>query len=368
MNTLPWNKKIETYTMEPLWLVTNSAKKDYFLQIARQAFANRDTISSTFLSLDNPVSLTHESLAQITRQRDDYYVTRKADGIRYILVLDMFDNQPVACMVNRAGDVYATAVRASKIRFTKRCVFDGELCFNNDRALFLVFNALVVNGKSLFTSSYHDRLEHCRRCFLAEPRADDTVHGLPPAIIDSAMESVRFVVKPTVLSSDLARLPAPLFRVDGLVFTPGSDSVRTGRNPRLLKWKEYNSVDVGFNALPDEHLELWWDDEVTGRQVPVRDRDYYLARDDNLSMMLHGFQLAHRMCPTLTFTGVMECGLQVCPTAPHVLHFAHIRHDKKTANTPLTVVRTIQTIRDNVTYDMIVSSLTRQSAGVQGGA
>jgi hypothetical protein len=118
--------------------------------------------------------------------------------------------------------------------------------------------------------------------------------------------------------------------------------------------------DVGFEALAtggEAELDLWWDDEVTGRRVPVQGREYYMSRDSVFNM-LRGFVLAHRMCPTLQFSGVMECGLELNPTPPHVLRFAHVRHDKKTANTPLTVAKTIQTIRDNVSRDLLTTSLT----------
>lgn len=337
----------------PLWRVTDARKADFFLQAARSAFANRDTISSTFLSLDNPVSLTRASLEVVAQQRTKYYVSHKADGVRYVLVLDMFDDEPTACMVNRAGEVYATPVRTLLSRFTKRCVFDGELCALTSGEVYLVFNALLVNGKSLFNSSYAERLEQCRACFPIS--ADD-----PPSTKIQSTLAMRFIVKPTVLASEFAQLPQPQFAVDGLVFTPAFDTVRTGRNPRLLKWKHWNSVDVGFEATANSsslpNLSLWWDDEATGVRSYINNADFFMAKN-SVERLMQGFALAHQLCPTLLFTGIMECGLEVNAKKPHILHFAHVRHDKRTANTPLTIAKTIETIQDNVTYDLICAKL-----------
>ena len=284
----------------PLWRVADSHKANHFLQAARAAFENRDVLSTTFLSLDNPVSLTRSSLTNIQNQQ--YYVAHKADGTRFVLVLDMYHKRPVACMVNRAGEVYATPVRAPRACFVGRSVFDGELCSVSGCYYYLVFNALVVKGRSLFAQPYTRRLAEVQALFSKEPRAC-ALADLPVPCIESALDNTMFMfAKPTVPFSNLEMLDRAIFPCDGLVFTPATDGVRPGRNPRLLKWKEWNSVDVGFNIVLNtdrtpKTVELWWDDEDTGARDPVDTTQFALA-PESVADLAHGFAVARRLCAT----------------------------------------------------------------------
>jgi mRNA capping enzyme, catalytic domain len=335
----------------PLWPVPDLETANRFLQMARTAFGNKDTLSNTFLSIDNPVSMTRAALQnQVAAKK--YYVAHKADGTRFVLCLDFFRNNTMAAFVNRAGNVFITFVRARKRLFQMGCVFDGEFCVSENKSHYLVFNVLQYNGVSLRDTDYTHRLAIVRENFAAEPRALGVQEKQPAWQIDSVLPNFFFWVKPTILTTMLSQLPIPQFPNDGLIFTPANERVRTGRNEMLLKWKPQNTVDVGFEMIYDAHAKgfrmvTWFDDDVTGRRVPLLpDYDVTLS---SVADSAKGFLLAQSMCPSLTWSGIFECWCVVHPRPPHILHVKHTRPDKFTANTPITVQRTLQTIRENIT-------------------
>lgn len=331
----------------PLWPPPDLETANRFLQMARTAFGNNNNISQTFLSIDNPVSLTRAALQEQIGKKE-YYVAHKADGTRFILCLDFFRNNTVAAFVNRAGNVFMTFVRARKRLFQMGCVFDGEFCVNDSTSHYLVFNVLQYNGKSLRDKSYVERFNIVRENFASEPRPP--LEKQPVWQIDSVLPNFFFWVKPTVSTALLSQLPIPRFPNDGLIFTPANERVRTGRNEQLLKWKPYNTVDIGFEMVRQTkgfRMETWLDDDVTGRRVPLQP-DYEVSLG-SVADAAQGFLLAQSMCPSLTWSGIFECWCVVYPQPPHILHVKHTRPDKFTANTPITVQRTLQTIRENIT-------------------
>lgn len=338
----------------PLWPPPDEATTNRFLQMARNAFGNKNTISNTFLSTDNPVTLTRKALEQDIGGKD-YYVAHKADGTRFVLCLDFFRNVLMAAFVNRAGRVFMTHVRARKDLFYRGCVFDGEFCIADNVAHYLVFNVLQYKGTLVRDYCYTDRLTIVRDNFAAGPRPTGSERQ-PSWQIDSVLPNFTFWVKPTVPTTLIHQLPPPQFPCDGFVFTPANESVRTGRNEHLFKWKANHTVDVGFEMVFDSacegfRLNTWFDDDVTGEHVSIRP-DF----DISLSSVIdaaNGFLIAQKMCPSLTWKGIFECSCVVSSHPPHILHVKHTRPDKFTANTPVTVHRTVQTIRENVSVEEI---------------
>lgn len=335
----------------PLWPVPDVETANRFLQMARSAFGNNDTMSNTFLSIDNPVSLTRAALDNQVAKKD-YFVAHKADGTRFILCLDFFRNTTIAAFVNRAGKVFITFVRARKRLFQMGCVFDGEFCVTDNKSHYLVFNVLRFNGKSLRDTSYTDRLAVVRENFAAGPRVVSGHEKQPDWQIDSVLPNFFFWVKPTVPTPLISQLGSPAFPSDGIILTPANDRVRTGRNEQLLKWKSCNTVDVGFEMqyvveAKAFRMITWFDDDVTGKRVSLQP-DFEITMS-SVEDCIQGFLLAQSMCPSLTWSGIFECWCRVNPQPPHLLYVKHTRPDKFTANTPITVHRTLQTIRENIT-------------------
>lgn len=346
----------------PLWPPPNLDMANRFLQMARTAFGNKNTISNTFLSIDNPVSLTRTALREQIGEQD-YFVAHKADGTRFILCLDYYKGNMNAAFVNRAGNVFMTFVRARKRLFQLGCVFDGEFCVCDNKTHYLVFNVLQFNGKSMLDKSYVERFNVVCENFAPEPRSCD--NGQPVWQIDSVLPNFFFWVKPTVSTTLFQNLPVPQFPSDGLIFTPANERVKTGRNEQLLKWKSCNTVDIGFQMVRKARqfrMETWLDDDITGKRVPLQPK--YDVSLDSISNSTRGFILAQSMCPSLTWSGIFECWCVVNPKPPHMLHVKHTRLDKFTANTPITVQRTLQTIAENITEEDIRETCQQKMSGL----
>ena len=111
-----------------------------------------------------PVNLTRQNLLEV--QSTDYFITEKSDGVRYLMYV-------VPDPQSRSGDMMAVLADRSKTVFKFRgsevvgralgagCILDGELVFNRSfrENVFLVFDVLLWQGKSMIEQLFGDRLD-----------------------------------------------------------------------------------------------------------------------------------------------------------------------------------------------------------------
>lgn len=208
----------------------------------------------------NPVGLTRKAIPSLGKY--PYLVTLKSDGVRHLLMLtvrpDSAADEPaaVALMVDRALNMYEVDVCGTEEYFTRGTVLDGELVLaqpNEDKLLFLVFDALHVKGEGLCKMPFHERLKRVRKCVL------DRLVGAAVEEIVEETDTVAFIANvPDIVmrpKTFVENMHAPWLwqdrhtsdhRVDGLIlqredapYNPGAALCGS-----QLKWKVLPTVDL----------------------------------------------------------------------------------------------------------------------------
>lgn len=250
-----------------------------------------------------PVSLTSDNLFEtIGNNKQNYLVARKADGVRYLLVLTTTkeSGDVVAMMVNRAFEMYEVSVAAPHSTFRNGLVVDGELVwdtyssFHPPRQLYQVFDILwhpechqrcqnddyverlrklgklfgpsdVVTGNDAMDSAT-DRGSDEMQLSVSEWRVRSETRARKGCVASNGNEhNIAFVVKPAHPVQNLGSLVRTCDTVtwptDGYVFTPISAPVKRGRHTEMFKWKACHTLDVTLQlqqcctpeATADEH-------------------------------------------------------------------------------------------------------------------
>lgn len=231
-----------------------------------------------------PVSLHVDEVASLVERQDDFKVSLKADGVRFMLLLaqrpcslanrgrsaedtrdsdrDGFEN--VALMFDRALVPYEISLWAPRRLFEGQTLIDGELVVHSGsgagaaRTLtYLTFDIMLCAGTQVGKLHYDARLAHLST--LLDGVAYDEVRrdaALAEGLVARKGKMVvaehdcdlRLAIKPCVALRDVRLLwegrHTAGFKQDGLIFMPIRNPVRFGKHTGLYKWKDQHTIDV----------------------------------------------------------------------------------------------------------------------------
>lgn len=323
---------------------------------------------NTHIAIDNPVSLDNNNINLLSKS--NYTVSFKADGTRYIMVLCMYRDRPLAALVNRAGVVYTLHIMAKSDHFTFGSVFDGELCNSNIGTKksyydFLVFNALMDQGAMLHNLNYPTRLSHIRSNFSSDAIPSDKRERLSAYILAKA-PSLNLMRKEYESIHNMRSMQHNIitrYKFDGFIFTPNDEPVFTGRNEHLLKWKTNNYIDICLIVHKDKKYEILVDNN--GNSVVLGDLlqksvEIDIKSSQYLQDILKGAKIFNNLfnCDNnVVFNHIIEVDSIIDPMHNELLmlKFIRLRPDKNSPNNIKTIQRTLKTIQDNVTLPQIYS-------------
>ena len=223
-------------------------------------------------------------------------VCEKTDGVRFFLceMIRKVPNQPhvdsmwllvdrkyVVRQVSLRFDLDSQSVESMTKRFAKgkswvvRNILDGELVWDtlkdeslwrtkHPNPIFLVFDALVINGTNLMPMNFTNRLTdadaYVRSRFLKarvlNKEKVPVANGIPT--IDMYMKEMFRIQDAHVLFQHV--LPRLEHENDGLIFTVDAAPYYMGSSPHILKWKPMRLNTIDFNARPlnNPKLPLVW--------------------------------------------------------------------------------------------------------------
>jgi hypothetical protein len=236
-------------------------------------------------------------------------------------------------MIDRAFNVHLVELACAPDAYQGvGTLLDGELVQTLDGAYkFLIFDCVALAGRSLVEMPlYHDRLDAARH-FCQEylqPRGGDAF----------ALEHKRFFALRN-LDRLWESLPQLDHAVDGLVFTPLHERIRTGRQFSLLKWK-------------------WATEHTIDARVACDGAAYCLQLADGRHwldwLVLAAGSAGAAQCAALGL-GAHNSGAAIveCRWLPQTGEWAveRWRHDKAVPNTRLTAELTLQNIEENITIE-----------------
>lgn len=306
----------------------------------------------------------------------------KSDGIRYLLFMTAdADRKELHFLIDRKNEYWEIWQRnlhiptlQDMLSFHTRTLIDGELVMEKcprtgrPQPKFLVFDCLVLDGKSLMQRSLDKRIGYFKQ-YVMRPYTDlfsryEAEKATQAFLVE--MKDMQFAYAIEMMFREV--LPRLRHGNDGLIFTCKPTPYQHGTDPHILKWKPSSENTVDFR-LQLEFPEARADDEDTAEGAPDVFPDYDAVPRARLLVYVGGERGGspyRRFEPRPPFSGdlyltdeqwatlkglgdplderVVECGLD--EQNRWVLH--RFRDDKKEANHITTVQSVLDSIRDSV--------------------
>lgn len=302
----------------------------------------------------NPVSIEREDLRDRMKGRV-YLSGLKTDGVRYLLLLTMHNQEPRAIMINRRFRMWEIEVWAPLSFFEEESVLDGELVWervshNRLQQVFLVFDSPHIRS-SLLSSPYSSRLDALHRCVMSSPPAELERTILEEdkiflASSDMKMCPKRFVPVEMALSLWEER-GSVRHRNDGMIFVEDTTLKSGGTDSSVLKWKPCSDITVDVLVRKDKVIVFSSGKEHLLDTVLLegRRRKVHLKPNDILSLYEEE-----------TKDDIFECSCSFDKSAVH-LYPLRVRSDKQSPNDLSTVLKTLNNVLEDLPIEEVCRSL-----------
>jgi hypothetical protein len=193
---------------------------------------------STYFPGPQPVSIERRHFSIL--KNNEYMVCEKTDGVRHVLVSLVIGDKKMCLVVNRAFDMYVAPLNLPKSAY-QGTILDGELIGKN----FLVYDAVIVSGASAANDNFTSRVA----------KAGELVKGVMKVKSDPiSLKMKKFFSLRDYKTFIVEHIPTVEYAMDGVVFTPVNEPVRSGTHETLFKWKprENNTIDFQFKRWPNK--------------------------------------------------------------------------------------------------------------------
>lgn len=216
--------------------------KDLFDHVRRMW----NTCDSDYFPGPQPISIERKHIEALSQQT--YRVCAKSDGVRFLLVFITHLDNPYCFLINRKKDVYLINVEVISDAF-KGTVLDGEFIRNThtNKHEFLVYDATSVMGDSnVMALTHSQRMERALSIVEHIKYQPDKTPFHVKLKLFYPFENFKEYVSQAV--------PFIQHDLDGYIFTPDEDPVRSGTHNTMFKWKELYKNTVDF--LVEKHFHI----------------------------------------------------------------------------------------------------------------
>ncbi|KAG0015092.1 Dcp1p-Dcp2p decapping enzyme complex alpha subunit, partial [Entomortierella chlamydospora] len=200
----------------------------------------RETLRSRIRALLQPKS---EGL----RSDEEYFVTEKVAGVRYMLLSTHTPKGPACFLIDRHYEIsfvpqLLLPLRDNPTKYQNDTLLDGEMVVENDGnkklLRFLVFDLIALNGVSVTQKTYNTRLGMMDQDVLAvqASKANEMKSKEPFTIERKPMQ--RSYGLNVILSGSKRHKHGG----EGLIFVPVKQPYVPGISPKLLKWKSHTTA------------------------------------------------------------------------------------------------------------------------------
>lgn len=209
-----------------------------------------------------PVSMDRQNLNFL--QEKPYKVSWKADGTRYMMLIDGEDEVYFADRDNCVYKVTGLSfLHRKEKRPIKDTVLDGEMVIDvvNEQKYprFLIYDIIRYEGAEVGKCDFGTRLT-CIEKEIVGARNTYITQG----VIDKTKEPFSIRKKEFWDVSEAGKIMGQEFQSklahepDGLIFQPGRDPYKAGRDDTVLKWKpaSMNSVDFKLKVVKESGLGM----------------------------------------------------------------------------------------------------------------
>jgi len=259
-----------------------------------------------------PISIERKHFPILKRGK--YVVCEKSDGVRHILVAITIGDKKLCLLINRAFNMFLVSINLPRTAYTGT-ILDGELVHKT----FLVYDAVTIGNVDFTQSIFTERLQS----------AETLVNGITKLKTDPITIKVKTFCDLKNFSFFLKEvLPKIEYKIDGLIFTPINEPIKTGTHETMFKWKPRDMNTIDFQAKK-------WDNKW-GLYVQEKGR---LIFESELSL--------DQAPEWITEDCIVECQY-MCDETPRWWKPKSLRVDKKHSNNRKTFYRTLVNIRENI--------------------
>ncbi|CAF3676509.1 unnamed protein product [Rotaria socialis] len=288
-----------------------------------------------------PVSMDITNYKTIVQS--PYMVSWKADGTRYMMLIE--DDNKIY-MFDRDNNVF----QISHLRFPKdaestshltNTLIDGELVIDNVNGTklprYLIYDIITYENENVGKKPFRERLDIIRRSIV-----DVRNKAIAKGLVDKSLDPFSIRNKDFWDLAAVPKLVGPKFQaqiaheVDGLIFQPELDPYLPGRSPRVLKWKEDNTIDF--------RLKIFVDKSKIG-QLPEK----------KALLFVNGMQQPFANIPWSKELRQYDNKIIECSYRDHKWHFHRQRTDKSFPNAKETAFGAVEALQHPVTKELLCS-------------
>jgi hypothetical protein len=264
-----------------------------------------------------PISIERKHFGLFKKKA--YVICEKSDGVRHVFMAFTYGETRMCVLVNRAFEITLAPLSLPKVAY-QGTLLDGELVTTNFvNQTYLVYDSVVVNGKSTASLNLFDRLR----------QGETVVSGIRKMATDPIVLRMKTFFNPRDLDEfQNSYVPSLDYKTDGIVFTPVDDPIRIGTHETLFKWKHRDQNTIDFKA------------KMTGTK-------WSLYVQEKGTLMFES-ELSLAQAPEwITENCIVECQYMV-DEEPRWWKPLNIRRDKVHPNNRRTFYNTLKNIKENI--------------------
>ncbi|KAF9961208.1 Dcp1p-Dcp2p decapping enzyme complex alpha subunit, partial [Mortierella alpina] len=192
-----------------------------------------------------PVQFESSHLQLLTNE--EYFVTEKVAGVRYMLLSTHTPKGPACFLIDRHHEItfvpqLLLPMRDNPTKYQNETLLDGEMVLDQDGAKktlrFLVFDLMVLNGTVVTQRSYSTRLGMMDQDILGvQANKPSDVKSKEPFTIERKTMQRSYGLN-IILSGSKKHKHGG----EGLIFVPVKQPYVPGISPKLLKWKSHTTA------------------------------------------------------------------------------------------------------------------------------
>jgi mRNA guanylyltransferase len=225
------------------------------------------TVGKNIFPGSQPVSIEYRHFNIL--KSNQYVVCEKTDGVRFMMLVFLYNNKKQCVFINRALDMYTCPLNF-KTDVYKGSILEGEMYGD----VFMIYDILLSCGETVSNCDFLTRLK--------------SIEKIKKMLTCLKYDPIKLKIKTFHIMNEYRQfleeyLPTVTETIDGLIFTPVNDTVKKGTHETMFKWKprDKNTIDFQVKRGTDawrlyvqEKGKLIYESEIPYVMVPENARTW----------------------------------------------------------------------------------------------
>lgn len=225
------------------------------------------TVGKNIFPGSQPVSIEYRHFNIL--KSNQYVVCEKTDGVRFMMLVFLYNNKKQCVFINRALDMYTCPLNF-KTDVYKGSILEGEMYGD----VFMIYDILLSCGETVSNCDFLTRLK--------------SIEKIKKMLTCLKYDPIKLKIKTFHIMNEYRQfleeyLPTVTETIDGLIFTPVNDTVKKGTHETMFKWKprDKNTIDFQVRRGTDawrlyvqEKGKLIYESEIPYVMVPENARTW----------------------------------------------------------------------------------------------